>query len=385
VEARVRAGDSVIENPRFDLLIANRRRSIVIVLAAIGVLALLATGWVAAMPGTETATQETDQETVASETTTSAVVAEDRLWDEGTELEESSVYIVSATPELTLTTETAVPTEESTVEHEVRVRHEAVHDESVFWEETESQSRATASVEEGTAVSEASIDVEALRDRRAELDAEFDGIGTIVTVVEVITEYETGTYSDELRVESPLETTEDAYWLEESLSESQEHSDTTQVEVEESPNTAMITGFAAIALVAFAGAAVVVVRGPIDAETARRSIHEHRYSEWISKGSIPMWVGDYHVALDTLEDVVDVAIDTNERVVHDEHRELFAVVNGAVVYYYAERGQWEGTAWPELELADGPSSPGSTVPPASGEPIDTELPDPDDDDVWEQI
>ena len=65
-----------------------------------------------------------------------------------------------------------------------------------------------------------------------------------------------------------------------------------------------------------------------------------------------MWIGDYHVSLDTLEDVVDVAIDTNERVVHDEQRGLFAVVNDGVVYYYSDRGLWEETAWPEMDLEE---------------------------------
>ncbi len=67
-----------------------------------------------------------------------------------------------------------------------------------------------------------------------------------------------------------------------------------------------------------------------------------------------MWIGDYHVSLDTLEDVVDVAIDTNERVVHDERRGLFAVVNDSVVYYYSDSGLWEETAWPEMDLEEQP-------------------------------
>lgn len=379
----------MIENPRLDLLIAEHGRTLTIVLVGIGLLALLATGWVAATPATSTTTQEVDQESVATETTTSAVVVEDGPWEEGTELEDSPVYVLSATPELTLTPETSVPTDETSVTHEVQVHHEAERDGSVFWEETEQQSRTSASVEDGVATSEATIDVEAVRDRQTELEEEFDGVGTIRTVVEVVVEYETGTYSDEQVLETALQTTEEAYWLEESLADSTEHSQTVQMEVQESPNTAVIGGLSLVAAIALAGAAVVVTRGPIDVDTARRSIHEHRYAEWISRGSIPMWVGDYHVGLDSLEDVVDVAIDTNERVVHDEQRGLFAVVNGEVVYYYAERGQWEQTAWPELELGtqsavDDAVDDSPTVP-APGEDLSDDLPDPDDDDAWEQI
>ncbi|TYL38351.1 hypothetical protein CV102_11080 [Natronococcus pandeyae] len=379
----------MIENPRLDLLIAEHGRTLTIVLVGIGLLALLATGWVAATPATSTTTQEVDQESIATETTTSAIVVEDGPWEEGTELEDSPVYVLSATPELTLTPETSVPTDETSVTHEVQVHHEAERDGSVFWDETEQQSRMSASVEDGVASSEATIDVEAVRDRQTELQEEFDGVGTIRTVVQVVVEYETGTYSGEQVLVTSLQTTEEAYWLEESLADSTEHSQTAQMEVQESPNTAVIGGLSLVAAIALAGAAVVVTRGPIDVDTARRSIHEHRYAEWISRGSIPMWVGDYHVALDSLEDVVDVAIDTNERVVHDEQRGLFAVVNGEVVYYYAERGQWEQTAWPELELGtqsavDDEVDEPPTVP-TPREDLSEDLPDPDDDDAWDQI
>lgn len=373
----------MIENPRLDLLIAEHGRTLTILLVGMGILALVATGWVAATPSTSTTSQEVNQEPIATETTTSAIVVEDGPWDEGTELEDSPVYVLSAAPELTLTPETSVPTDETSVTHDVRVHHEAERDGSVFWEETERQSRRSAPVEDGVASSETTIDVEAVRDRQTELEKEFDGVGTIRTVVEVVVEYETGTYTDEQVLETSLRVTEEAYWLEGSLADSTEHSQTAQIDVQESPNTAVIGGLSLVAALALAGAAVVVARGPVDVDTARRSIHEHRYAEWISRGSIPMWVGDYHVALGSLEDVVDVAIDTNERVVHDEQRGLFAVVNGEVVYYYAERGQWEQTAWPELELG-GQSSAGDGVDESAT--VSTPREDlADDDDAWEQI
>jgi hypothetical protein len=118
----------------------------------------------------------------------------------------------------------------------------------------------------------------------------------------------------------------------------------------ESRSPAVIGGLSVLGTLSLAGAAFVSRRSSTDIEAARRAVHEQRYAEWISRGSIPMWIGEYHVSLDTLEDVVDVAIDTNERVVHDEQRGLFAVVNDGVVYYYSDRGLWEETVWPEMDL-----------------------------------
>ncbi len=376
---------SVIDNPRLDLVIADRGRSLAIALALVGVLALVGAGWVAATPGTSTTTEEVDQETVATEVTTSATIVEDGPWEAGTELEENPVYTLPEAPELTLTAETSVPSDDAEVVHEVHVRHEAEHEDAVFWEETVREERTAAAIEDDVARSETTIDVDALAAERADVEAEFDDVGTVRTVLEVVAVYDTGTHADEQTVSSQLELTEDAYWLEESeLTESTDHSETAQVEVGESPNAAAVAGLAALGLLALAGAGVVHTRRPIDPESARRSVHERRYAEWISEGSIPMWVGDYHVELDTLEDVVDVAIDTNARVVHDRQRGLFAVVNDNVVYYHSERGKWERTAWPELELGNtaAETSDGSAI--AAEESVG-ELPDPDDDDAWERI
>ncbi|AGB38182.1 DUF5305 domain-containing protein [Natronococcus occultus] len=376
----------MIDNPRVNLAVAGRARTIAILLAVIGVLALASAGWVAATPGTSTTTEDVDRETVATEVTTSATVLEDGPWEVGTELEDNPVYTLPETPELTITAETDVPSDEAEVEHEVRLRHEADRDEAVFWEESVLEERTAATVEDGVARSETTVDIEGRYEERAEIEAEFDGVGTVRTVLEVVAVYDTGTYADEQVVSSPLELTEGAYWLEddEELAASTEHSDTVQVAVQDSPNVTLVAGLAAIGLLSFAGAGFVYSREPIDRESARRDLHRHRYAEWISEGSIPMWVGDYHLELDTLEDVVDVAIDTNARVVHDRQRGLFAVVDDNVVYYHSERGQWEKTAWPELDLGDETPAPAdeTALPP---EESFGELPDPDDDDAWERI
>lgn len=374
----------MIDNPRLDLVIADRGRTLAIALALVGVLALVGAGWVAATPGTSTTTEEVDRETVATEATPSATVLEDGRWEAGTELEDNPVYTLPEAPELTLVAETTVPSDDAEVVHEVRVRNEAEHEDAVFWEETVRDERAGAAIEDGVARSETTIDVDALAAERTDVETEFESVGTVRTVLEVVAVYDTGTHADEQTLSSTLELTEDAYWLEEELAASTDHSETAQVEVQESPNVAAVAGLATVGSLALAGAGVVHTRRPIDAESARRTVHERRYAEWISAGSIPMWVGDYHVELETLEDVVDVAIDTSARVVHDRQRGLFAVVNDDVVYYYSERGQWEKTAWPELEL--GNSSPGATeetVIPT--EESFGELPDPDDDDAWERI
>ncbi|WP_226480724.1 DUF5305 domain-containing protein [Natrinema amylolyticum] len=353
----------MIDNPRLELLLARQGRAITIALIAVGLLAIIATGWAVANPETTTSPQF-DEEAVTANVGTSAIVTESgTLWTDGEELSNSSVYFLNASPELTVAPETKLrnetggtPIEDGDVTHEVVLRFEANRDGSAFWNETHQVLRESPSVENGVATSRATIDVESYRQRQRQLEREVSGVGSVELVMELRVEYDTGRHRGTLTTATPVTITEDAYWLEESLADSASHSHRSgTTRTTESRNPALVGGLSVLGTLSLAGAAIVARRSPTDVEAARRAVHEQRYAEWISRGSIPMWIGDYHVSLDTLEDVVDVAIDTNERVVHDTQRGLFAVVNDGVVYYYSDRGLWEETAWPEMDLKEQPA------------------------------
>jgi len=179
-------------------------------------------------------------------------------------------------------------------------------------------------------------------------------------------EYDTGRQQGTVTATTPVEITDNAYWLGNSLSDSATHSHRSgTARTTESRSATLVGGLSVLGTLSLAGAALVARRSPTDLEAARRAVHERRYAEWISRGSIPMWIGDYHVSLDTLEDVVDVAIDTNERVVHDTQRGLFAVVNDGVVYYYSDRGLWRrplGRRWTSRNSRPSSTATGSCRP-----------------------
>ncbi|PGF16289.1 hypothetical protein CP556_09280 [Natrinema sp. CBA1119] len=353
----------MIDSPRLELVLARHGRAIAIALVVVGVLAIAATGWAVANPVTTTAAQFSE-ERVTTDAETSAVVTENgTLWTEGERLEDSSVYFLNATPELTIRPETRLrnetggtPIEDGDVTHELRLRFEATRDGSTFWNESHEVVAESASVENGVATSNATIDVESYRQRQRQLEREVSGIGSVELSMVLRVEYDTGRQQGTVTTTTPVEITDDAYWLGNSLSDSATHSHRSgTARTTESRSATLVGGLSVLGTLSLAGAALVARRSPADLEAARRAVHERRYAEWISQGSIPMWIGDYHVSLDTLEDVVDVAIDTNERVVHDTQRGLFAVVNDGVVYYYSDRGLWEETAWPEMDLEEQPA------------------------------
>ncbi|MHC3437562.1 DUF5305 domain-containing protein [Natrialbaceae archaeon A-gly3] len=399
----------MIDNPRLDLVIARNGRVLLVVFVLLGLLAAAGTGWAVATPSERTVTEEIGEERFATDVHTSAVVSGGNLWNASESLENSPVYMLNATPELTLEGTTNAPDDGVTVVHDTVVRYEAVHEnDNVFYTETAYRDRTTATVEDGTATTETTLNVSEIADRRNELEEATAGVGTVQTTLEVTVHVEsdgTAWYErspDEPTMETDLFLTDRAYWLAESPSTEETHTQTADITVEEPANTTLIGGLATLSVLSFGLAVFVYRRSDIDVEEARLAVHRQRYAEWISRGTIPMWIGDHQLELDSLVDVVDVAIDTNERVVYDRNRELYAVVNDNLVYYYSPQGSWGATAWPYPRVTgqeqvggvgqpspSGPESPSETL--FDEEKVDDtivpdeELPDPDDDDAWEQI
>ena len=389
----------MIDNPRLDLLVARYGMGLVVALAVLGVVALGASAWAVATPQTDTVEQQVDDETIETELTTSAVVVDDGLWEQGTVLEDNPVYLQNATPTLQLHTRTSVPSADTEVIHDVELVYEAVRDEKRFWEQPDPVSRDAPSAEGAIAESDAEIRIDEIRDQRRSLEDELAGVGSVDVTLRVTTSYDTGTNDGELTMETPLRTVDGAYWLDEPTPTATEsYTETQEIEVSESRSPVLVGLLALLGVLSLSTAWLFSRWSAVDEVAARQAVHERRYAEWISRGSIPMWIGEHHISLDTLEDVVDVAIDTNERVVHDRQRGLFAVVNDDVVYYYTDRGLWEETAWPSMDLDDSRGALDATSPPPEGSPPDGGSPDdrlaggvdatdidPDDEDAWRQL
>ncbi|MFP8956516.1 DUF5305 domain-containing protein [Natrialbaceae archaeon A-CW3] len=378
--------------PRLDLMIAQHGQTVLIALLVIGTIALVATGWVVASPSTTTTTQEVGQQTIETDVQTSAEVVESGLWEEGTVLENKPAYVLNATPVVVITAESTAPSD-TDLEHEIVLRYEATRDGEAFWENETILASGSPTTVDGTGATQATVDVRELQERRDELEAELAGISTVDMQLIVRTTYDTGPHVGDQVDETSFVITENTYYLEAHPSTSETHPLTQTVEEPQSPSTALVGLLVLLAMGSFGGAVFVNARSDVDADSARQAIHKNRYAEWISNGSLPMWVGEEHIALDTLEDVVDVAIDTNERVIHDRSRGLFAVVSESVVYYYSDRGRWEETAWPDFSLEEQSQPPSEAQPsPHDGNvsddgadvPVD-DLPDPEADDAWDNL
>lgn len=316
------------------------------VLLVVGVLALAGAALTYASPPTETVTEQRNAQTVTVSTNTSAVVTQETpLYEEGERLVDLPVYFFSASPELTLTVRTDVPDDQPVaVTQRLVVHMDATRDGVAFWEETRLVAADERIVRNGTLVMRTTLNMSDLRSDVRLREGSIGDVGSFSSELRVDVSYETEQYAGEMTASSPLTLAENAYWLDSDLEGSETESETVRREVAREPDMGAVGTLGAVGLLALLGAlGVVRVRrdGP-DPETVQRDIVHQRYEEWISKGEFPTGTEKRHVFIETLEDLVDIAIDSNKRVVFDPEFSAYAVVDGDLIYYYTtERARIE--------------------------------------------
>jgi len=329
-------------------LAARHGPAIVAVLVLVGVAALAGAAFVYANPPTETVTDRTAEQRFATTTTTSAVVTgESPLYDRDQRLRGRSVYFVNATPQLTLVVNTSVPADRSTrLSQRLVLEHAASRDGEAFWQSRRVLSTTDRTVEGGQLTTRTTVDMSAVAERVARRRAAVGGVGTFETRLRLRVQYETDRYADDLTVSAPVVLTERAYWVDGSLAANRSESTPVTREVEGSPETATTLGLAGAGVVAlgFAGATGLVYYRDPDLNRMETELARTRYDEWISRGEIPTKAEKQYIRIDTLEDLVDIAIDSGKRVIYDDAYDAYGVVDADIVYYYGS-GENDFTDW----------------------------------------
>lgn len=266
------------------------------------------------------------------------------MWGEGTQLEDQPVYLVSATPNLTIEPRIKVPDDRDvTVETELTLEIEAVRDDDEFWSTTDVLIDETETVSDGTKTASATVSVPELYDRIDKIANQTAGVGKVQTSLHLTTTYDTGQYEGTLENSTMLYVTERSYWLDEPLVDRTRHSTQIQETITQEPNWFLVglLGGLGVLLSGGAIASELLYRKPIDEEVLRERIARHRYSEWISTGTLTSLFEYEAVHMDSLKEVVDVAIDNNRRVIYDENRSVYAVISDDIVYFYSQSGVWQ--------------------------------------------
>lgn len=323
---------------RLELFVARRARPLVAVLAVVGIVCLAGAGYVFLTPTTQTVSEETNVQTVESSVATSAVVTgASALYDEGETLQNKSAYFIPVSPRLSFHVRTSVPTDQPvTVTQHLTMETVGLRDGSPFYRSEETLLEEERQVSDGSVSAVRSINVSAMRDELQTKRAETDGLGRFRVTLQLNVSYRTDSYEGTVSASAPFVISGDAYYLDGAVTDERTHSTTVQRDVQRPSDPLEYGGLALLGLLSLALCGLVVrTEDRSDPEALRTSIAHSRHDEWISRGEFPTESDKQYIAIRTLEDLVDVAIDTNRRVIYDPDIDVYAVIDGSEIYYYS--------------------------------------------------
>ena len=316
------------------------------VLIVLGIAAIAAGGYVYANPPVEEIPpQETDvQEFEASIEHSAEVTERTPLYEPPATVEDQPVYFINGTPDLRLEAVAELPDDRAVnVTHTLVLYREVTFQETTFWDEQEVLAVEQGVVEDGELRTQTELDVPSTAVRTAEIEEVLADVGSLSTGIRLRTTYETESvdgdpYEGEIVVDSGLEITERAYWFEGELTAAQTRSQTTEgTSREQPPDLAVVGGLGLVGIVLVVGGFALATwssRG-VDVRELEEQVYRARYDEWISEGDFPTGASKQYVYINSLEDLVDIAIDTGKRVIHDPELEAYGVIDGDLVYYHA--------------------------------------------------
>jgi len=326
--------------PRVRYQVGRYGLYIAVGLALLGVLAVgIAANSYLNPPVDEFPPEETNvQQFQSSVETEATVVQSSPLYEDGEVLVDQPVYFRDLTPEIQLTVRSEVPPgEQVTVEHSLVARSEAAFEDRPFWEDSRTLITETETTTDGVVTSEVGFDVSEFATELAGIEDSTRGVGSVSTQLVLETTYEGATYEGQLADTTALQIDSRSYWFGD-LGAGDTRSQTVQAEPrEQSPNLRSVAGLAGLGVGLVVAGLAVGVWGRRHADISRleQEVHHRKYSEWISDGTLPTEPSDRHIYVSSLEDLVDIGIDTGKRVLHDPDIEAYAVVDGEVLYYYS--------------------------------------------------
>lgn len=311
------------------------------VLVIVGVLSVAGAGWLYTNPQTTEVTDETQRQTIESNVSTHALVrADNTMYEAGQTLRNEPVYLRSATPSPSVVLTTTVPPgERTTVDQRLVVEYRAVRDGETFWSNETVVDRTNGTSQGGEVRLDADLDPAAIRNRTREIESRVGTAGSVHVSLRTVVSYETTRYNGSFSRPVDLQVTDEWYRVgTPSVSKTHSTPETRTVDVP-TRNRWMhlgLGGLGGIALLGGLGLGTVLrlSRRRLSTSELERHIHELRYEEWISTGRLDDDVGENVVTVASLEDLVDIGIDTDTRIIHDPTSDRYAIVDGATVYRF---------------------------------------------------
>lgn len=334
-------------------LLATRSALLLRVSVIVGLIGLLGAGVTFANPPTTEVAASADQQPITMSLHTRATVVEaSSLYSRGEVLTDMPVYMRPHTPTVTLGLATTPPSGQRTqIDQRISLVYEArTSSDELFWQQRDVLERTKTSTTGETVVSNASLNISATEQRLTQLESEVGDAGRISAYVVVESQYATHNATGSMKSREEIRIRPGSYEIAPMTEKRTVGTTETTVQIDESkatrftlpiigtlhiPHTTLVT--ALLGLCGFLGVGVTVAYAErFDPEEERGALHKARYAEWISEGTLPANFETQSTQLSTLEGLVDIAIDSNKRIVYDPSQGKYAVIDAEMVYLYGE-------------------------------------------------
>lgn len=339
---------------RLRYLLATAPKVVITGCLLLSLIGVAGAGVTYANPPVVEVSDQTDHQTIQSTLETRAVVEQDTtMYARGEALTNHPVYLREPTPNVTVTSRTATPAGTDVhLDQRLFLIYEARSlGGEVFWHREVPLAASEEVSQDGEATVHTTLQISAIERELGQLQREVGDAGEISVHLGVRTAFETPAHDGELDDRGPITIRGDSYELP-ALTDRRAYS--TSVPRERPipsrvlqpalpmvgdvivPHTTLLFAMVTLAGLLATGMCTVWMNrnDPVQVQTA---IHEARYDDWISGGSLPETLGKTSIRMDSVEELVDVAIDMEKRVVHDTSQSRYAVIDGDVVYVYSPR------------------------------------------------
>lgn len=354
---------------RLEYVLVNRSRLVMAAFAIAAVVAFAGAGYAMANPPTEEITEEENQQTVTTDFYHKAVVtSNESLWENGTVLENRNFYPMGSADNLTLQIRTSASNAlRLDATHRVALVYYSNVDGSRIWDREQPVTPVMTTTEDGSVVSTVTLDVPAILEQVESYNDKLVGVGSTKVDLVLQVNYSTGLYSGGYSSTAELKLSKSGFQVNGELGSDRSHSTTATRTVERPLDTTTVGGILLMAVLSTAVAGGTRhLAETRDAQAIRDEIDRKRCSEWISEGLIRQPIGGQDVMMRSLSDLVNVGIDSKERVIHDPDRDLYAIMDSGMLYYYdpmeelsEQAARSEEVVGGDLQDSDSPPQPES--------------------------
>ncbi|WP_226479676.1 DUF5305 family protein [Natrinema amylolyticum] len=336
---------------RYRKFVGERDRQVVAVSLVLGI--LLAGGGLAtaASPPTETVQQPTDTVVVTTTQTTAATVTgESDMYDHGYVVQNSSLYLTDAAPNFSVTAQVSTADDRHlAVDQRLTLVYEARDGDETFWQRQEVVAQSSDTVNEGGATVTATLNASEILVEQQTLDAETGSGATVRAILVHSASYSTGEYEGEFTNDAAIGVSDQTYSVGDGIANRASHLEqqrvTRSIESEmygvpliwatySVPKQTVWFVLAALVCWLVGGHAILLRSQRASVSDIERELTHRRFDNWMSQARVPDEMVSRCVSVSTLADLVDLAIDIDNRVVYDPNREQYIVLADHMTYIY---------------------------------------------------